>query len=198
MEKFSTHTGTVAPLDRANIDTDQIIPKQFLQKTTRTGFAEHLFHDWRYLDYEGTKENPEFILNKSEYKGVSILLARENFGCGSSREHAPWAIQEFGFKVVIAPSFADIFFGNCINIGVVPVVLPEHAIDALFNQCQQGSLELTIDLTNLQVINGRERIDFSLTEFQQYCLENGIDAVGWTLKLKDEIKQFEQNLPPWQ
>ena len=198
MDKFTQHTGSVVPLDRANIDTDQIIPKQFLQKTTRTGFAQHLFHDWRFLDDAGLQPDPSFILNSDKYQGVSILLARENFGCGSSREHAPWAIQEFGFKVVIASSFADIFFGNCINIGVVPVILDETIIDQLFKQTEQGSLELTVDLVNMTVTNGSEKYSFSLTEFQKYCLENGVDAVGWTLKLADEIKTFEDNLPAWQ
>ncbi|WP_068544670.1 3-isopropylmalate dehydratase small subunit [Thalassotalea crassostreae] len=198
MEKFNQHTGTVVPFDRANIDTDQIIPKQFLQKTTRTGFAQHLFHDWRFLDDDGLQPDPSFILNDEKYKGVSILMARENFGCGSSREHAPWAIQEFGFKVVIASSFADIFFGNCINIGVVPVTLDEEIIDQLFKQADSGPLELTVDLINMKVINGSEQYPFELTAFQKYCLENGVDAVGWTLQIADEIAEFEQSLPAWQ
>ena len=198
MEKFSQHTGTVIALDRANIDTDQIIPKQFLQKTTRTGFAQHLFHDWRFLDDDGLQPDPSFILNDDKYKGVSILLARENFGCGSSREHAPWAIQEYGFKVVIAASFADIFYGNCINIGVVPVVLDEAVVDDLFNQFSAGELTLTVDLHAMTVKNGDKEYSFSLTEFQKYCLENGVDAVGWTLEIADEINNFEQGLPVWQ
>lgn len=198
MEKFSQHTGQVVPLDRANIDTDQIIPKQFLQKTTRTGFAQHLFHDWRFFDDEGKQPNPEFILNKPEYQGVSILLARENFGCGSSREHAPWAIQEYGFNVVIASAFADIFYGNCINIGVLPVVLDEAIIDDLFNQCQQGPLTLTVDLHTMKVTHGDKQYPFSLTQFEKYCLENGVDSVGWTLEVEDKINRFEQSLPAWQ
>ena len=198
MEKFSQHTGTVIAFDRANIDTDQIIPKQFLQKTTRTGFAQHLFHDWRFLDDDGLQPDPSFILNDAKYKGVSILLARENFGCGSSREHAPWAIQEYGFKVVIAASFADIFFGNCINIGVLPVVLDAAVVDDLFNQFGQGELTLTVDLHAMKVTNGDKEYSFSLTEFQKYCLENGVDAVGWTLEIADKIKAYEQSLPAWQ
>ena len=198
MEKFNQHTGTVVPFDRANIDTDQIIPKQFLQKTTRTGFAQHLFHDWRFLDDDGLQPDPSFILNEEKYQGVSILMARENFGCGSSREHAPWAIPEFGFKVVIASSFADIFFGNCINIGVVPVTLDEEIIDQLFKQADSGPLELTVDLINMKVINGSEQYSFELTAFQKYCLENGVDAVGWTLQITDQIAEFEQSLPAWQ
>ncbi len=198
MEKFSQHTGTVVPFDRANIDTDQIIPKQFLQKTTRTGFAQHLFHDWRFLDDDGLQPDPSFILNKPEYQGVSILLARENFGCGSSREHAPWAIQEFGFEAVMASSFADIFYGNCINIGMLPVVLEESVIDDLFNQAAQGQLELTVDIVKMVVINGDKQYPFTLTEFQKYCLENGVDAVGWTLEIADKISSFEDKLPAWQ
>ncbi len=198
MEKFSQHTGQVVALDRANIDTDQIIPKQFLQKTTRTGFAEHLFHDWRFLDDDGLQPNPDFILNKPEHQGASILLTRENFGCGSSREHAPWAIQEYGFKVVIASSFADIFYGNCINIGILPVVLDETIIDDLFGQFSQAPLQLTVDLVAMEVINGANRYPFSLTEFQKYCLENGVDSVGWTLQIGEQIKDFEDSLPAWQ
>ncbi|WP_206483710.1 3-isopropylmalate dehydratase small subunit [Thalassotalea sp. G2M2-11] len=198
MDKFTTHTGLVAPLDAANVDTDQIIPKQFLQKTERVGFGQHLFHDWRYLDNEGKQENPDFVLNQAQYQGASILLARENFGCGSSREHAPWAIQEFGFKVVIAPSYADIFYGNCINIGIVPVKLTDQQINTLFDKCQQGDVTLTIDLTNNKVIGDDIEYSFSLGEFHQYCLEQGIDSVGWTLKKLAKIEAFEAQLPAWQ
>ena len=135
MEKFNQHSGLVAPLDAANVDTDQIIPKQFLQKTTRIGFGQHLFHDWRYLDNAGHQANPDFILNQPQYQGASILLTGENFGCGSSREHAPWALQEYGFKVIIASSFADIFYANCINIGILPIILSEEIITELFQHC---------------------------------------------------------------
>ena len=151
MKEFTQHTGIVIPLDIANIDTDQIIPKQFLSKVTREGFGQHLFHDWRYLDEAGNQPNPEFNLNKPQYQGGSILLTRENFGCGSSREHAPWALDDFGFRVVIASSFADIFYGNAINNGMVPVKLTEAEIESLFQQMGDG-VELTVDLEAQQVI----------------------------------------------
>lgn len=198
MEKFTTHNGLVAPLDAANVDTDQIIPKQFLQKTERVGFGQHLFHDWRYLDAAGNQDNPEFVLNYPQYKGASILLTRENFGCGSSREHAPWALEEFGFKVIIASSFADIFYGNCINIGLLPIKLPESDINKLFKLTEAGTLELSVDLPNNTVTAGDVSFEFSLGEFQQYCLEQGIDSVGWTLNKLDKIEAFESKLPAWQ
>ncbi len=198
MEKFTTHTGLVAPLDIANVDTDQIIPKQFLQKTERVGFGVHLFHDSRYLDHAGKEPNPEFILNKPEYANASILLARENFGCGSSREHAPWALQEFGFKVIIAPSFADIFYGNCINIGILPIKLSEDEIEQLFQLSPNAQLTLDIDLPNNKVSCGELSFSFSLSEFQQYSLEQGVDSVGWTLNKLDTIKAFEEKMPAWQ
>jgi 3-isopropylmalate/(R)-2-methylmalate dehydratase small subunit len=203
MEKFTTHTGLVAPLDIANVDTDQIIPKQFLQKTSRIGFGQHLFHDSRYLDADGEQTNPDFILNKPEYQGASVLLTRENFGCGSSREHAPWALAEFGFKVIIAPSFADIFYGNCINIGLLPITLTEAEINVLFELTEQGSLTLTIDLTQNTIkaiaSNNKENVyTFTLDNFHQYCLEQGIDSIGWTLNKLATIKAFEANMPAWQ
>ncbi len=198
MEKFNTHTGLVVPLDIANVDTDQIIPKQFLQKTERIGFGVHLFHDSRYLDHAGTQVNPDFILNKAEYKGSSILLARKNFGCGSSREHAPWALQEFGFKVIIAPSFADIFYGNCINVGLLPIILKEAEIEQLFKLSADTQLTLKVDLPNNVITCGELSFTFSLNEFQQYSLENGVDSVGWTLDKLDTIKAFEAKMPAWQ
>ena len=203
MEKFTTHTGLVVPLDIANVDTDQIIPKQFLQKTERVGFGVHLFHDSRYLDHSGKEPNPEFVLNKPEYKDTSILLARENFGCGSSREHAPWALEEFGFKVVIAPSFADIFYGNCINIGLLPIILTEDEIEQLFTQSQDTKLTLTVDLTNNNVSFINESgatvsFSFELGEFHKYCLEEGVDSVGWTLNKLETIEAFESKMPSWQ
>jgi 3-isopropylmalate/(R)-2-methylmalate dehydratase small subunit len=198
MEKFTTHTGLVVPLDIANIDTDQIIPKQFLQKTERVGFGVHLFHDSRYLDHNGKEPNPEFILNKPEYKDASILLTRENFGCGSSREHAPWALEEYGFKVIIAPSFADIFYGNCINIGLLPIKLSEEQIDQLFKQADNAKLNLTVDLANNTVSNGDISFTFELGQFHKYCLEEGVDSVGWTLNKLDKIKAFEAKMPAWQ
>jgi 3-isopropylmalate/(R)-2-methylmalate dehydratase small subunit len=198
MEKFNIHTGLVVPLDLANVDTDQIIPKQFLQKTERVGFGVHLFHDSRYLDHAGTQVNPEFILNKPEYKNASILLARENFGCGSSREHAPWALQEYGFKAIIAPSFADIFYGNCINIGLLPIKLNDDEIEQLFNLSPAAQLTLKIDLPNNLITCAGLSFSFSLNEFQQYSLENGVDSVGWTLNKLDKIEAFEAKMPNWQ
>ena len=198
MEKFTTHTGLVVPLDAANVDTDQIIPKQFLQKTDRVGFGKHLFHDWRYLDVSGHESNPEFILNKPQYQGASILLTRENFGCGSSREHAPWALEEYGFKVIIAPSFADIFYGNCINIGLLPIKLNDDEIKTLFAKSADENIELTVDLTNNNISCGELNFTFSLDKFHQYCLEKGIDSVGWTLNKLDTIKAFEAKMPAWQ
>jgi len=203
MEKFTTHNGLVAPLDIANVDTDQIIPKQFLQKTERIGFGKHLFHDSRYLDHSGNEPNPDFILNKAAYQGASILLARENFGCGSSREHAPWALEEYGFKVIIAPSFADIFYGNCINIGLLPIKLREAEIEQLFQLAPDAQLNLEVDLPNSKVsftndAGKQVEFNFSLSKFQQYSLENGIDSVGWTLGKLDKIKAFEAKMPVWQ
>lgn len=198
MEKFNQHQGLVVPLDTANVDTDQIIPKQFLQKTERVGFGQHLFHDWRYLDADGKQDNPEFILNQEIYANASILLARENFGCGSSREHAPWALQEYGFKVIIAPSFADIFYANCINIGVLPIKLSDEEINQLFDQASDAGLSLTVDLPNNKISYGNNSMSFSLDEFHQYCLEQGIDSVGWTLAKLNTIEAFEQKMPAWQ
>jgi 3-isopropylmalate/(R)-2-methylmalate dehydratase small subunit len=197
MEKFNQHTGIVVPLDMANVDTDQIIPKQFLQKTERVGFGEHLFNDWRYINGDGQTPNPDFVLNKPQYQGASILLTRENFGCGSSREHAPWALQEYGFKVIIAPSFADIFYGNCVNIGILPIKLPAEVIDELFALTKDYVVEMTVDLPKNKLYIDEKSYSFSLDKFQQYCLENGIDAVGWTLTKLDKIKAFEANMPLW-
>jgi len=198
MEKFKTQTGLVVPFDIANVDTDQIIPKQFLQKTERVGFGKHLFHDSRYLDHDGKQENPDFILNKAEYKNASILLARENFGCGSSREHAPWALEEYGFKAIIAPSFADIFYGNCINIGLLPIQLANDEIDQLFAQASNKELIVKIDLTNNTVSFANISFFFKLDSFHKYCLEEGVDSVGWTLNKIEMIKAFEAKMPAWQ
>ena len=198
MEKFTQHSGLVVPLDAANVDTDQIIPKQFLQKTTRIGFGQHLFHDWRYLDSTGNEDNPEFILNQPQYQGASILLTGENFGCGSSREHAPWALQEYGFKVIIAASFADIFYANCINIGILPVILPEEVIAKLFQQAKNSPQQLTIDLAKKTLNSADAKHNFDLAPFHQYCLENGVDSVGWTLNKLDKIENYEAQMPAWQ
>lgn len=197
MKEFTQHTGIVIPLDIANIDTDQIIPKQFLSKVTREGFGQHLFHDWRYLDEAGNEPNPEFNLNKPQYKGGSILLTRENFGCGSSREHAPWALDDFGFRVVIASSFADIFYGNAINNGMVPVKLTDDEIESLFQQMGDG-VELTVDLEAQQVIapNG-EHYDFHISDFQRECLIKGLDSIGWTLQHLKQIEEYETKIPAW-
>lgn len=198
MDKFNQHYGLVVPLDTANVDTDQIIPKQFLQKTTRTGFGQHLFHDRRYLDNLGNENNPEFVLNKPEYQGASILLAGENFGCGSSREHAPWALQEYGFQVIIASSFADIFYANCINIGILPVILPEEAIATLFQQSKEGLQHFTVDLVASKVKTASAQYDFTIAPFHKYCLENGVDSVGWTLNKIAKIENYEAQMPIWQ
>ncbi len=197
MSKFVQHQGLVIPLDIANIDTDQIIPKQFLSKVTRDGFGVHLFHDWRYLDEAGDQPNPEFNLNKPAYAGGSILLTRENFGCGSSREHAPWALADFGFKAIIASSFADIFYGNAINNGLVPVKLTEQEIETLFGQMTDGA-KITVDLEALKVIApDGTTFDFNISEFQRECLLKGLDSIGWTLQHIEQIKDYEANIPAW-
>lgn len=197
MNKFITHHGIIAPLDQANIDTDQIIPKQFLKSTERIGFGKHLFHDWRYRDDAGTQENPDFILNKPEYKAASVLLTRRNFGCGSSREHAPWALEEFGFKVIIAPSFADIFSGNCINIGLLPVVLTEDEVEELIQFTHQGTLAVEVDLKAQTVTAGGNIYSFVIDEFHKHCLQEGIDSIDWTLGSMAEISAYEKTIPSW-
>ena len=197
MSKFIKHQGLTIPLDIANIDTDQIIPKQFLSKITRDGFGVHLFHDWRYLDIAGEQPNPEFNLNKPQFSGGSILLTRENFGCGSSREHAPWALADFGFKAVIATSFADIFYGNAINNGLIPVRLAENEIDQLFAQTKDGS-EITVDLSQLTVTApDGSQFNFEINIFQRECLLKGLDSIGWTLQHLDQIKSYEDTIPAW-
>ncbi|MBK5071932.1 3-isopropylmalate dehydratase small subunit [Budviciaceae bacterium CWB-B4] len=196
MTKFTQHTGIVVPLDAANVDTDAIIPKQFLQKVTRTGFGQHLFNDWRFLDDAGQKPNPDFVLNKPRYKGASILLARENFGCGSSREHAPWALTDYGFKVVIAPSFADIFYGNSFNNQLLPVILTEAEVDELFKLvASQEGIEFTVDLENQQVIAGGKRYDFNIDAFRKHCMINGLDSIGLTLQHDSAITDYEAKQP---
>ncbi|MCR4470291.1 MULTISPECIES: 3-isopropylmalate dehydratase small subunit [unclassified Burkholderia] len=200
MEKFTVHTGVVAPLDRENVDTDAIIPKQFLKSIKRTGFGPNAFDEWRYLDHgepgqDNSKRplNPDFVLNQPRYQGASVLLARKNFGCGSSREHAPWALQQYGFRAIIAPSFADIFFNNCYKNGLLPIVLTEQQVDHLFNDTYAfNGYQLTIDL-DAQVVrtgDGREYA-FDITAFRKYCLLNGFDDIGLTLRHADKIRQFE-------
>ena len=197
MNKFTKHQGLTVPLDVANIDTDQIIAKQFLSRITRDGFGVNLFHDWRYLDEAGEQANPEFNLNKPKFKGGSILLVRENFGCDSSREHAPWALADFGFKVIIAPSFADIFYGNAINNGLIPVRLTESEVDQLFAQTTEGA-QITVDLEQLTVTapDGTS-FDFTIDQFQRECLINGLDSIGWTLQHLAQIEDYEQSIPAW-
>ena len=198
MTGFKQHKGIVVPLDSANVDTDAIIPKQFLQKVNRIGFGKHLFHDWRFLDDAGEQPNPEFVLNQPQFAGASILLARENFGCGSSREHAPWALADYGFKTIIAPSFADIFYGNAINNGMVPVRLKEEEVDALFQLvAAQPGIEIEVDLEANQVRAGSLTFSFEIDEFRRYCLLNGLDAIGLTLQHEAAISAFEAKQPSW-
>lgn len=196
MTKFTQHIGIVVPLDAANIDTDAIIPKQFLQKVTRTGFGQHLFNDWRFLDDAGQKPNPDFVLNKPRYKGASILLTRENFGCGSSREHAPWALTDYGFKVVIASSFADIFYGNSLNNQLLPLTLSEADIDELFKLVDsQEGIQFTVDLENQTVIAGGKSYSFDIDAFRKHCMINGLDSIGLTLQHDAEISAYEAKQP---
>ncbi|MBL0513849.1 3-isopropylmalate dehydratase small subunit [Aeromonas sp. 3925] len=198
MTGFKQHKGIVVPLDSANVDTDAIIPKQFLQKVNRIGFGKHLFHDWRFLDDAGEQPNPEFVLNQPQFAGASILLARENFGCGSSREHAPWALADYGFKTIIAPSFADIFYGNAINNGMVPVRLKEEEVEALFQLvAAQPGIEIDVDLEANQVRAGALTFGFEIDEFRRYCLLNGLDAIGLTLQHEAAISAFEAKQPSW-
>jgi 3-isopropylmalate/(R)-2-methylmalate dehydratase small subunit len=196
MTGFKQHTGLVVPLDTANIDTDAIIPKQFLQKVTRTGFGQHLFNDWRFLDDAGQQENPDFIMNAPRYQGASILLARENFGCGSSREHAPWALADYGIQVMIAPSFADIFYGNSINNQMVPVRLTDQEVDELFQyvEANEGA-EITVDLETMQVTANGKSYLFEIDEFRRHCLLNGLDNIGLTLQHVDKIAEYEAKIP---
>ena len=200
MKAFTTHTGLVAPLDRANVDTDQIIPKQFLKSIKRSGFGPNLFDEWRYLDIGEPGQdnsvrplNPDFVLNFPRYAGASVLLARENFGCGSSREHAPWALDEYGFRAVIAPSFADIFFNNCFKNGLLPIVLPDSVVGKLFDEVAAfPGYQLTVDLDRQVIVkpDGTE-IAFDVQPFRKYCLLNGFDDIGLTLRQTDKIKAFE-------
>lgn len=193
MTKFTQHTGIVVPLDAANIDTDAIIPKQFLQKVTRTGFGQHLFNDWRFLDNAGKQPNPDFILNKPRYQHASILLTRENFGCGSSREHAPWALTDYGFKAIIAPSYADIFYGNAFNNQLLPITLKEDYVDELFKLVeQQEGITFTIDL-EAQIVKAGDKIyEFTIDPFRRHCMLNGLDSIGLTLQHEDAISNYEK------
>ncbi len=192
MNPFTTLTGLVAPMDRANVDTDQIIPKQFLKRIERTGFGQYLFFDWRFHD-DGT-DNPEFELNRPEYKGASILLARRNFGSGSSREHAPWALDDYGFKVIVAPSFADIFYNNCFKNGMLPIRLTEEQIEDLFQRAaKHRGYNLTVDLEK-QLLTDEHgySMKFDVEPFRKHCLRNGLDDIGLTLQQEDKITAYEK------
>ena len=200
MQAFRVHKGLVAPLDRENVDTDAIIPKQFLKSIQRSGFGPNLFDEWRYLDRgepgqdpSTRRPNPDFVLNQPRYKGASILIARKNFGCGSSREHAPWALDQYGFRAIIAPSYADIFFSNCFKNGLLPIVLPEHQVAALFDEVAAFvGYELTIDLERQVVVkaDGTE-LPFEVQPFRKFCLLGGFDDIGLTLRHADKIRSFE-------
>ena len=209
MEKFKTFSGIVCPLDRSNVDTDAIIPKQFLKSIKRSGFGPNLFDEWRYLDHgepgmdnSRRRLNPDFVLNDARYQGASILLARENFGCGSSREHAPWALEDYGFKVIIAPSFADIFFNNSFKNGILPIPLDADVVDGLFDKAMGDSaLQIEVDLKaqKLQLADGKE-IAFDVDPFRKECLLEGLDDIGLTLQHVDEIRAYEERRKdeaPW-
>ncbi len=210
MDKFTVHEGLVAPLDRANVDTDAIIPKQFLKSIKRTGFGPNLFDEWRYLDHgEPGKDNskrplnPDFVLNQPRYQGASILVTRKNFGCGSSREHAPWALQQYGFRAIIAPSFADIFFNNCFKNGLLPIALSEQQVDHLVNEVKAfPGYRLVIDLENqvVRTVDGSASYGFDVDAFRKFCLLNGLDDIGLTLQKADMIRAFEERhiaSQPW-
>jgi len=209
MQAFTVHQGLVAPIDRENVDTDAIIPKQFLKSIRKTGFGPNLFDEWRYLDVgqpgqdpASRRPNPDFVLNQPRYAGASILLARKNFGCGSSREHAPWAIEQYGFRALIAPSFADIFFNNCFKNGLLPIVLPEQQVAQLFDAVHAfPGYALTIDLARQCIVLPQgEEIAFEVNPFRKHCLLNGFDDIGLTLRHADTIRAFEAErlaTKPW-
>jgi 3-isopropylmalate/(R)-2-methylmalate dehydratase small subunit len=195
MQPFIKHTGLVAPLDRVNVDTDQMVPKQFLKLITREGYGRFLFYDWRFLD--GEKPNPDFVLNQPRYKGASILLARVNFGCGSSREHAPWAILDYGFRAIIATSYADIFYNNCFKNGIMPVTLPDAEVDDLFRRTGQNEgYRLTVDLETQTVTDESGlKIPFDLDPFRRECLLKGLDDISLSLRFEDRITAYEKAHP---
>ena len=198
MLKFTVHTGVAVPLDSANIDTDQIIPKQFLLAVDRNGFGKHLFHDWRYLDDAETKDNPEFNLNKPEYKGATILVARDNFGNGSSREHAPWALMGYGFRAIIAPSFADIFYNNSLGNGLLPVKLTADEVDEIFKVLNaKPGTQITISLENMTVDVDSLHFKIDLDPFRRHCMLEGLDAISLTLQHQEDISNYEKNMAPW-
>jgi len=200
MTPFRIHSGLVAPMDRENVDTDAIIPKQFLKSIKKSGFGPNLFDEWRYLDHgepgqdpASRRPNPDFVLNQPRYKGASVLLARKNFGCGSSREHAPWALDQFGFRALIAPSYADIFFNNCFKNGLLPIVLPEHEVSKLFDEVAAFiGYSLTIDLDKQLILKpDGSSVAFDVQAFRKYCLLGGFDDIGLTLRHADKIRAFE-------
>ena len=197
MNSFRQHSGLVAPLDRANVDTDQIIPKQFLKRIERTGFGQFLFFDWRYL--ADGQPNPSFLLNETRFYGASILVAGKNFSCGSSREHAPWALSEYGFRVIIAPSFADIFSNNCFKNGMLPITLSDSEVEELIRRALANEgYQLNIDLEKLTVADGHGlELGFKVGDFQRYCLLEGLDDIGLTMKHEGMIKSYESSRPSW-
>ena len=209
MQAFTQLNGLVVPLDRANVDTDAIIPKQFLKSIKRSGFGPNAFDEWRYLEHgepgmdnSKRKINPDFVLNQARYQGASVLLARENFGCGSSREHAPWALEDYGFRVIIAPSFADIFFNNCFKNGMLPIVLSADDVDALFEETEASEgYKLNIDLSEQSITSPSDKsYKFDVDAFRKHCLLNGLDDIGLTMQHQDAIKAFEtkhQAAQPW-
>jgi 3-isopropylmalate/(R)-2-methylmalate dehydratase small subunit len=209
MNPFTVHQGLVAPIDRENVDTDAIIPKQFLKRISKAGFGDNLFDADRFLDVgepysklADRKPNPDFVLNQPRYQGASILLARKNFGCGSSREHAPWAIEQYGFRALIAPSYADIFFNNCFKNGLLPIVLPESVVAKLFDEVHAfPGYQLTVDLEKQVIVKANsESIPFEVNAFRKYCLVNGFDDIGLTLRQSEKIKAFEAErlaTKPW-
>ena len=208
MLRINKHHGIVIPLDRANVDTDAIIPKQFLKSIKKSGFGPNLFDEWRYLDHgepginpENRELNPDFILNKQNYREGTILLARENFGCGSSREHAPWALLDFGIRIILAPSFADIFYGNCFKNGILPIQINDELTDLFFKKAlSEMGLNLTIDLEKQLIIDDDDEYDFKVDEFKKNCLLKGLDDIGLTLEYGEDIKDFEKhyyNQYPW-
>jgi len=192
MHPFTKHTGLVAPIDRVNVDTDQMVPKQFLKLLTREGYGRILFYDWRYLP--GEKPNPDFVLNKPRYKGASVIVARANFGCGSSREHAPWAIHDYGFRAILAPSYADIFYNNCFKNGILPVTLPDAQIDEIFKRTEANEgYRVTVDLEQQIVTDDKGlRYSFTVDPFRRECLLKGLDDIGLTLVHEAEISAFEK------
>lgn len=209
MQAFTTLNGLVAPLDRANVDTDAIIPKQFLKSIKRTGFGPNLFDEWRYMDLgqpgedcSGRPLNKDFVLNQARYQGAEVLLTRQNFGCGSSREHAPWALLDYGFRAILAPSYADIFFNNCFKNGILPIILPEETIDQLFKEVEgEEGYKLAIDLEAQTITTpSGNSIAFDVDEFRKHCLLNGLDDIGLTLQHQEDIKAYEEKRAqqaPW-